>query len=146
MVTKAIVESIDNIYSIKVRIPILDSGPEFTDATSYNNLSEAVVCLPPRASYIPQVGDVVFVAFEDNDKGKPIIIGCLFKESGNTSQINMEVNDLIVNSKTTLNSNISIGDITYKEISYLEGLKQNIQSTFNNIDKRLEKLEDSVNV
>ena len=146
MVTKAIVESIDNIYSIKVRIPILDSGKEFTDATLYNNLSEATVCLPPRASYIPQIGDIVFVAFEDNDKGKPIIIGCLFKESGNTSQINIELNDLKVNSKSVLSNNTTIGDITYEEIKYLAGLKQSVQSTFNNIETRLKNLEDSINV
>lgn len=143
MVTKAIVESIDNIYSIKVRIPILDSGPEFTDATSYNNLSSATVCLPPRASYIPEIGDIVFVAFEDNDKGRPIIIGCLFKETGNSSQINIEVNNLKVNSVTSLSESTSIGDITYKELSYLDGLQQNIQASLNNLDERLKKLEET---
>lgn len=141
MVTKAIVESIEDIYSIKVRIPILDSGAEYTDGTTYNNLSEAVVCTLPRASFVPEIGDIVFVAFEDNDKGKPIIIGCLFKENGNTSQINIIANDLTTTGKTTLSDSITIGDISYSELKYLEGLRQNIQSTFENIDERLKRLE-----
>ena len=60
MVTKAIIESIESQYSVKVRIPILDSGPEFTDATDYESLSDAIICTVPRASYIPEVGDIVF--------------------------------------------------------------------------------------
>jgi len=146
MVTKAIIESIEDIYSVKVRIPILDSGAEYTDATTYNNLSEAVICTLPRASFIPEVGDIVFVAFEDNDKGKPIIIGCLFKESGNTSQINITANNLIIDGKTTLNNDFKVGDIDYNQIKYLEGLRQNVQTTFENIDERLKKLEETLNV
>lgn len=141
MVTKAIIENVDDIYSVKVRIPILDSSAEYTDATNYKDLSDAIICTLPRTSYIPEVGDIVLVAFEDNDKGKPIIIGCLFKESGNTSQVNIEVNNLTVVSKTNLNADITIGDISYEELKYLKGLKQNIQATIENIQERLENLE-----
>ena len=141
MVTKAIIESIESKYLVKVRIPLLDSGPEFSDATDYDSLSDAIICTLPRTSYIPEIGDIVFVTFEDNDKGKPIIIGCLFKESGNDSQIDIEVNNLVVKSKTQLSSSINIGSISYDELKYLEGLKQNIQATFSNIEDRLKELE-----
>lgn len=141
MVTKAIIESVESQYLVKVRIPILDSSPEFVDATNYDSLSDATICTLPRTSYVPEIGDIVFVAFEDNDKGRPIIIGCLFKESGNDSQVNIEANNLIVNSKTQLSSSTSIGNISYDELKYLEGLKQNIQATFQNIEDRLKELE-----
>ena len=75
-------------------MPTLDSIPEYAGATSVNELSDAIICTLPRSSYIPEVGDVVIVAFEDNDLGKPIILGCLFKETNNISQVNLEVIDL----------------------------------------------------
>lgn len=143
MVTKAIIESVEDIYSVKVRMPTLDSIPEYAGATSVNELSDAIICTLPRSSYIPEVGDIVIVAFEDNDLGKPIILGCLFKETNNISQVNLEVNDLKVTSHVSLSKDIDIGDISYNELKYLIGLKQNIQSTIDNILERLNKIEEN---
>ena len=141
MVTKAIIESINDTYSVKVRIPLLDSVGDYSDATPSAELSDAIVCTLPRTSYIPEIGDIVIVTFEDNDLGKPIIIGCLFKDSGNLSQINSELNSLKVVANTTLSKDVNIGDISYKELQYLSGLKQNLQGTINNILSRLDNLE-----
>lgn len=141
MVTKAIIENIDNAYSVKVRIPLFDSTQDFLDSTSAYDLSDAIICTLPRTNYIPEVGDIVLVAFEDNDKGKPVIIGCLFKESGNTSQIDSELNSLKVNATTTLSEQTYIGKISYKELQYLQGLEGNIQMMIDSLDTRLKKLE-----
>lgn len=146
MVTKAIIEAINDEYSVKVRIPLFDSSSQFLDSTPTNSLSDAITCTLPRMSYIPEVGDIVFVAFEDNDKGRPVIIGCLFKESGNTSLINAEINNLNVLGQTNLGTSISIGDISYQQLKYLIGLNQNIQAALENIDERLKNLEGNNNV
>ena len=141
MITKAIIESVDDPYYVKVRIPALDSGSDYMDSTSYSDLSEAIICTLPNANYLPAVGDIVLVAFEDNDLGKPIIIGCLFKESGNISEIDLTLNNLTVNSTSQLGTNTYIGNISYEQLKYLDGLRQNIQATFQNIEDRLDKLE-----
>ena len=65
--------------------------------------------------------------------------GCLFKESGNTSQINITANNLTIDGKTTLNNDFKVGNIDYNQIKYLEGLRQNVQATFEIIDERLKK-------
>lgn len=140
MVTKAIIEDIDDIYSVKVRIPMYDSTPEFTDSTKTADLSSAIICTLPQTSYVPAVGDIVLVAFEDNDKGKPVIIGCLFKESGNLSGVDIKANNLKVS------GNFTIGSISYDQLKYLEGLEQNIQNTLDNLEDRISKLEETINV
>lgn len=140
MVTKAIIEDIDDIYSVKVRIPMYDSTPEFTDSTKTDDLSSAIICTLPQTSYVPAVGDIVLVAFEDNDKGKPVIIGCLFKESGNLSGVDIKANNLKVS------GNFTIGNISYDQLKYLEGLEQNIQNTLDNLEDRISKLEETINV
>ena len=107
--------------------------PYAYDLEIFNNMFSGIYM--SITDYLKTFADCV------NDKGKPIIIGCLFKESGNTSQVNIEVNNLTVVSKTNLNADITIGDISYEELKYLKGLKQNIQSTIENIQERLENLE-----
>lgn len=137
MVTKAIIEEVINNYQVKVRIPTLDSTENFSTSTSQVELSTAIVCVQPRSTFVPEVGDVVIVAFEDNDKGKPIIIGCLFKESGNLSQVDLTARDLIVNESTVLSKNTKIGDINYNELKYLQGLQEPVQQALSNLETRL---------
>ena len=133
MVTKGIVTKVNWIgnkaFSADVNIPFL------------NTIQESFICTLPNCNFIPQENDVVFVTFEDYDINKPVIIGCLFKESGNTSSIDLDVQNLIVKSICKLSEMTSIGDINYEQIKYLKGLEQNIQSSFKNIEDRLDKLE-----
>ena len=143
MITKGIIEEIVSQYEIIVRIPILDSVSEFSESTSNANLSTAIVCVQPKFKFIPEVGDIVILGFEDNDKGKPIILGCLFKESGNTSQVNTEVQDLVVNGTAKLNKQTIIGDVTYSQLEYLLGLNENINAALTDLDKRLRVLEEN---
>lgn len=129
MVTKGIIEKVNTPYEVKVNIPFL------------NTVQNAIICTLPQCNFIPNVGDIVIVSFEDYDINKPIIIGCLFKESGNLSLIDLDVQSLTTKSITKLSDMTSIGDITYDELKYLKGLQQNIQSSLKNIEDRLDKLE-----
>ena len=143
MVTKAIIESIQSPYEVTVRIPLFNSGSNFSQGSQV--LNEAIVCVPPNCSFTPQIGDIVLVAFEDFDAGKPVIIGCLFKESGNSSTLNINASSLNVDGTTTLSEQSKIGDIGYSELKQLSGLGQNVQNSINNIEGEIQTLETNLN-
>ena len=140
MITKGIIEKIEwtnfsdstsKAYLVTVRLPFL------------NTTQEAIVCTLPKCNFIPEIGDIVFVTFEDYDINKPVTISCLFKESGNTSNIELDLNSLNVNGLTKLSNMTSVGDVDYEQIKYLIGLKQNLQATIDDFENRIKKLEDN---
>lgn len=131
MITKGIVEELKG-YQAKVRLPIYDGLANTKNATSNENLSYATVCVTTNLNNSLNVGDIVYVSFEDNDKGKPVILGQLYKEEMNTlADIKLNsanINQLTVNKNASLPQNTSIGSISFKEIAALSGIKDNIQN------------------
>ena len=78
MVTKAIIKSITGAKNrCIVRMPLFE-----TAASTAAVEAEALVSITPGMFNNLVVGDVVFVAFEENALEKPIIIGKLFKGTG----------------------------------------------------------------
>ena len=75
MITKAIIESINAAGNrCVVRMPLFES------ASSANHVkAEALVNISPGLFNGLAVGDVVFIAFEENAMEKPIILGKLFR-------------------------------------------------------------------
>ena len=132
MVTKGIVEEIINIYQAKVRLPVYDGFADTKNATPSNELTIASICNIPNIYNTIAVGDIVYVAFEDNDLGNPVILGQLYKEEMNTlADIKLNsanINQLAVNKNASLPQNTSIGSISSKEIAALSGVKDNIQN------------------
>ena len=135
MITKGIVEELKG-YQAKVRLPIYDGLANTKNATSNENLSYATVCITTNLNNSLNVGDIVYVSFEDNDKGKPVIFGQLYKEEMNTlADIKLNsanINQLTVNKNASLPQNTSIGSISSKEIAALSGIKDNIQNQIDN--------------
>ena len=83
MVTKAIVRSINNAANrCIVRMPLFE-----TAANSAPVEAEALVSITPGMFNNLVVGDIVFVAFEENALEKPIIIGKLFKGIANENDV-----------------------------------------------------------
>ena len=132
MITKGIVEEIINIYQAKVRLPVYDGFADTKNATPSNELTIASICNIPNIYNTIAVGDIVYVAFEDNDLGNPVILGQLYKEEMNTlADIKLNsanINQLTVNKNASLPQNTSIGSISSKEIAALSGIKDNIQN------------------
>lgn len=78
MITRAVIEDIDyKNNKIKVRIPILDGIADSKGSTPKTELNWASVVCIPGLDIEYRVGDVVIVGFEDNDLGKPIVLGYL---------------------------------------------------------------------
>lgn len=135
MITKAIIEKVISDYEVKVRIPLLDSTTAFKQSVDIDGLSSATICISPKSRFIPAVGDIVFVAFEDNDAGKPVIIGCLQKETGNISSLDLNVESLNASSSINLSNNTTIGNLSYEKINSLFDIKDQEIDELKKIDK-----------
>ena len=148
MITKAIVEEIISPYSARVRMPILNAIKGAKQSTPTDELSIATICTIPNAKNNINVGDIVFVSFENDDTYYPLVLGQLYCEK-NTSQSNIDTLSLNVESHATLPMSSIIGDVEYDDISQLKELKGSIQSQitqltekFNDLTNRIEQLEN----
>ena len=114
MITKAIIEGIDKLDSgvIKyvVRIPIFNGKDGAPGATPGNELKSAIASTVPGIKGTLNVGDAVFVGFEENDYGKPVILGNLI---GSDSFVNINASAIAVKDSAILPDNTKIGSIDY---------------------------------
>ena len=145
MVTKAIIEKVISDYEVKVRIPIFESAVDLSSQSDTALLNTAIICTMPRCTFVPKVGDVVIVTFEDHDPGKPIILGCL--QRSNVT----DMSDLIIDlssdnslSSVVLSQATSIGDIKPNELEALKNIDTNIQSQINSLQNTLTYMQKYV--
>lgn len=111
MVTKGIITEVISDYKAKVRIPLYDSVESAKGSTLDKDLSIATVCTLPNLTHPVDVGDVVYVSFEDGDKSKPVILGHLHKENKTKTKVNLDVGNITTNSTTQLGYQTYIGNI-----------------------------------
>ena len=140
MITKGIIEKVVSDYSYLVRIPILNKVKSAAMYTPTDELAEAVACIFAGSFPHYQINDVVFVAFEDNDTGKPIILGLLYRENMPLTSNDIIADSVNVNVSTKLPEDTTIGEVTGTEISQLSGITDNIQWQ---IDKVASSVQDS---
>ena len=119
MITRAIINKIDyESNKIRVRIPIYDGAQNSKGSTSDDDLSWASVLCIPGLTIDYEIGDIVIVGFEDDDIGKPIILGYLRLANGisDEARISVNLNNLIVNDKLSTSTNVKFGKLTYEQI------------------------------
>ncbi len=138
MIVKAIVESKISKNRYKVRVPILDKIKGAS--LSSDNLSIADICLSIDSELNFSNNDIVYLNYENNDKSKPVIIGCLSKNNKSSYTFN----SLIVDNFAKLPSNIKIGDITYKELSYLIGSSDLIEDQLISLKDDILEIENNL--
>jgi hypothetical protein len=138
LIVKAIIDSkvADNRY--RIRVPVYDKIK--SSSLSSDNLSIADVCSPVNCDLNLNINDVVYVSYENNDRSKPVIIGSL----SNNSRSNYTLNSLTVSNFAKLPSNIKIGNITYKELSCLINLNDNLENQLLSINNDLDNTEQSI--
>lgn len=144
MITKGTVEKVLNKWYARVRIPIYDGKEDSEGATSNVNLSQATVCALPNTLTNLGKGDVVYVAFEDDDIGKPVIIGWLQKGTGNNSEVGLTLSTLTTKSTTFLDKQTYIGDIQPFEIQKLENVRDNIQGQIDLANSNIDDVKANV--
>lgn len=137
MVTKGVVEEIIG-YKAKVRLPIFDDIASSSTSIKSKDLSSATLCSLANADYALSIGDVVYVAFEDNDNDKPVILGHLYREKKTNTTPGLSLSTLSTTSTTKLSEETYIGNVSPLEIKYLTGTTSNIQD-------QIDKLSDRIN-
>jgi len=130
MITKAIIEQIINQYEVRVRIPVYNKSADAVNCTPTDQLYIASTCIPAGQSYNYNVGDVVYVGFEDNDVSKPVILGFLYNSNDLSSTSDYQIRNLYVDSEAVLPKYTNIGSITGSEINTLSGQTRNISGQF----------------
>lgn len=140
MITKGIVESIVDNYSVKVRIPMYDKIDGAKNATPNSDLSIATVCTLPGAVNQVQVGDIVFVGFEDNDISRPVILGQLYRNIQESSLCSLNIDSIVVSNSAKFNEQTTIGDVSYKDISSLIGVRSNLQQQLDTVIDKINEI------
>lgn len=119
MVTRAYITETDLENSrVRVRMPIFDGIPNSTDSILGDyDLCWATILYTPGVEVDYQVGDVVVVAFEDNNVGMPIVLGFL-KLRGRriNSRVYATVKELTIEDSLVAPTNTTIGITDYSKI------------------------------
>lgn len=152
MFTKAVIEEVISANRVRVRIPIFDKIASVTNSTPFEELSEATICTLPGAKDNCKVGDIVYVTFEDNDVGRPVVVGYLQREYDTGTLPSLKVGSFTAEGEVVLPGTTTIGNINFKNLSQLEELDENVQKTLDQlgittqstIDELREKTQDVV--
>ena len=133
MITKAVIEQILNKHSVRIRIPILDKVINASTGIPVDNYQTASECVLPNFCYNFNIGDIVFIDFEENNMDSPVILGYLT----NTSKQRTDGTLLSINVEggSVLPADTSIGNVTKKELSFLKDTNTNIQNSIDGINK-----------
>lgn len=118
MVTRAIITDTDLTNGkVQIRIPWLDGIASTSSAITNNNLCWASICCFPGMDIDYKVGDVVIVGFEDNNLGRPIVLGFLkLSQTTMDSRIYLRAKEASIEEKLTAPLATTIGVTEYQKI------------------------------
>ncbi len=116
---------VDNKF--KIYIPIFRRAGESKDSKLSASIMYATLLYTPGSENGYRVGDIVYISFENNQMGNPIILGKLFlnttQDVPNTASIIGD--NLNISGKATLPKDTKIGEVTGNEIEKLFRLVSN---------------------
>ena len=137
MIRKAIIEKLENNgYQARVRIPVLDRMPSSSSSVDTKELRLASICTQPGSNPAYKVGDIVFVDFENNNDGSPVILGCLYRNSAISSSNNLNALSLNIDQHAVLPEDTIINDFSFKNIAYYVNL-------LNALNEKVQRLESN---
>lgn len=146
MITKATIEEKIDKYRFRVRIPIYNKQKDAIFATPTKELDVALVCTLPGCDVNYQVGDVVYVGFDDAQDYEPVILGLLYREKDTGTLMSITAESLKTKVSTELSQHTSIGDINEFNIKALYGANQSLQKEIDRLKKKLTPKTYSITV
>ncbi len=146
MVTKGIVEEIVSANEVKVRMPVYDKIASNGTGTGSDNEAIASICCFPNVDISINVGDIVYLGFEDNNRQKPIVLGYLNGSFDSNRYTSVSLSSLKVNNRVQFPIDTSIGDVSYTEIEKLKNLTTNIQEYLNKLNDLKDKILDKIKI
>lgn len=157
MITKAIIvgksdiEGEENKY--RVRIPIIHGVEGSPQCTPDNLLPTASICGIPGFTNTVRDGDIVFVVFENDELSNPVIMGQLITNTNAYDVNTVNTTDTRANAvlqtlsffdslsggytSASLPKNTTIGNVTAEQLSFLIGLKTNVQDQIDALNASL---------
>lgn len=90
MLQKGIIETIEDKYTVKVRIPKYDKIESDATGTTTADLATGVICTLPGINLTYAIGDRVLVDFENDELSKPVILGLLYREQESDSILEIQ--------------------------------------------------------
>jgi hypothetical protein len=136
MITKATIEEKIDKYKFRVRIPIYNKQKDAVFATPTNELDVALVCTLPGCDVNYQVGDVVYVGFDDAQDYEPVILGLLYREKDTGTLMSITAESLKTKVSTDLSPHTSIGDIDEFNIKALYGANNSLQKEIDRLKRK----------
>ena len=140
MITKGIVEEKVDLYHYRVRLPLLDGVATSKGGRQKKDLLIATVCTIPSTNININVGDVVYVGTESNGESDAMILGYLYCDGSGNTRCDMDLRCLSVLGTTVLSEDTTIGEVTSSEISYLSGVRANIQKQIDYLQSQIDCL------
>ncbi len=147
---KAIIDSVINPYEVTVQIPFLDKGNininpdllgrDVIKSSSLNGVSyPATIVTTPGCKPNYLIDDIVYIDFEENDLSRPVVLGLLYRQNGNVSLLDANINNLQVYSSAELPEDSVIGEVNNIELSYLRYLSSNVQSQLDILEGKIDE-------
>ena len=132
MITKGVITSIPttvdgNKYG--VRLPFFESATIDADEIIY----EATLSEAPGIKQGYSIGDVVYCSFEDNDYGRPVIIGKLFAAGLDNVGAELSVENIDVTGSASLPKRTTIGDATEQDVANIVDIKNKVSKFGDNV-------------
>lgn len=144
MVTKAIIQEVLSPHKVKVRMPLFNKIENANGSTPNRELPVCPICTLPNFINDPRVGDIVFVAPEDYDVSRPVVLGYLSNPNTTYPLMDISCNNFNASGDITLSKEITVGDIKYENIKCLKNLTSNIKLEIERIDKALSDIDASI--
>ena len=144
MITRAVVVSLEDPYHVKVRVPLLDRSETSNVYNSKDNLQVATICTLTQYDPNIQVGDVVFIMFEDRDLSHPVIVGYLYRSNKTQTYADEILGNLQIVTTAKLPFDTTIGSISYDNLKCLQGCTLPIRSELDNLQNQINELRSKL--
>mgnify|MGYP003318749230 CR=1 FL=1 len=134
MITKAYIKGkVANSNKYSVRVPLFENS-----LIRQQYIMEATLITTPGTYNSYNIGDVVYVSFEEDSYEKCVILGLMSKEGieDNEPRGYSLVNTLKVSNKVTLPKNTKIVDIDYDTLKQLINRVQNLEDEVKELRKK----------